>query len=472
MKRRVSHFGKLACILIALGILGGCGKPPTNPSSSMQNSGSEPSKSSETSLPSSNSDITVISVWSADQAAKPLRDELVEKFNAERGKDLGIQVENKAYGGDYANVLKIALQAGEGPDIFGITGSIQANTDAGWIIALEDLPGSEALLEKYQNYRIEGLTTYNEKMYLCPLDTCTCAVAYNKDLLAKNGFSEPPRTWSELREMAKTVTENGEGKEFGFIEGLKSTGYSKYNGLYHGVNSTGMTGFDPRTGKFNFSAFAPLFQTLVNMRDDGSWFPGVEGLNNDQARAQYAEGNIAFKLSASWDAAVLGNQFPMKADWGWCRPVMEGAPQYKYFSTVTASFAINSSCRDIPEKILPVYEMIHSDEFVVRTYENGTALPYDLKLLDQVSNPPTLKNWAEIADISDAYVYPPSPVEMLQPEGDTYVVTLGKILTLGLPVEEGLFDLDQRYNDALDKAVQGGFNLDPYINPDFDTSVK
>ena len=61
---------------------------------------------------------------------------------------------------------------------------------------------------------------------------------------------------------------------------------------------------------------------------------------------------------------------------------------------------------------------------------------------------------------------------MLQPEGDTYVVTLGKILTLGLPVEEGLFDLDQRYNDALDKAVQGGFNLDPYINPDFDTSVK
>ena len=80
MKRRVSHFGQLACILIALGILGGCGKPPTNPSSSMQNSGSEPSKSSETSLPSSNSDITVISVWSADQAAKPLRDELVEKF--------------------------------------------------------------------------------------------------------------------------------------------------------------------------------------------------------------------------------------------------------------------------------------------------------------------------------------------------------------------------------------------------------
>ncbi len=70
--------------------------------------------------------------------------------------------------------------------------------------------------------------------------------------------------------------------------------------------------------------------------------------------------------------------------------------------------------------------MIHSDEFVVRTYENRTALPYDLKLLDQVSNPPTLKNWAEIADISDAYVYPPSPVEMLQPEGDTYVVTLGK----------------------------------------------
>ena len=90
MKRRVSHFGKLACILIALGILGDV-ESPYKSQLIHAKFGERTLKSSETSLPSSNSDITVISVWSADQAAKPLRDELVEKFNAERGRTWGFK---------------------------------------------------------------------------------------------------------------------------------------------------------------------------------------------------------------------------------------------------------------------------------------------------------------------------------------------------------------------------------------------
>ena len=39
---------------------------------------------------------------------------------------------------------------------------------------------------------------------------------YRKDLLEQSGFSEPPKTWEELKEMAEKVVQDS-GTRYGFV---------------------------------------------------------------------------------------------------------------------------------------------------------------------------------------------------------------------------------------------------------------
>lgn len=61
---------------------------------------------------------TIITVWSNDAHSKDIMTKAVEDFNANEGKELGIQVELSVYGTDYYSTLDIALSADEAPYIF------------------------------------------------------------------------------------------------------------------------------------------------------------------------------------------------------------------------------------------------------------------------------------------------------------------------------------------------------------------
>jgi multiple sugar transport system substrate-binding protein len=72
---------------------------------------------------------------------------------------------------------------------------------------------------------------YQDKLYGIPWYTDAGPLYYRKDLLEEAGISEPPRTWDELKTMAKRVREQTNTK-YGFIfqgsgyEGAWSTGSS------------------------------------------------------------------------------------------------------------------------------------------------------------------------------------------------------------------------------------------------------
>ena len=50
---------------------------------------------------------------------------------------------------------------------------------------------------------------YNDAFYGMPWILDTKYMFYNKDILAKAGISEPPKTWGELSEAAATIKEKG-----------------------------------------------------------------------------------------------------------------------------------------------------------------------------------------------------------------------------------------------------------------------
>jgi multiple sugar transport system substrate-binding protein len=416
--------------------------------------------------------IETITIWSNNAATKTEDEKLIEEFNNGIGKEKGIKIENKIYGSDYANVLSVALAGNQGPNLFKVP---QANlaqyAAAGYILPIEDIPGGKEYLANYSGSLQTGYNIIKGKTYTVPQSISTLGVAYNKDLLKKNGFNNPPATWSELEAMAKKITENGNGKEFGFIEGLKSTGYGSVNGLWQYASSLGHNEYDQKIGKFDVSSMKPFIQRLANMKKAGYWFPGSEGLNNDAARAQFAEGNIGFKLSASWDAGVWQEQFPAKMDWGVCRPVEDINAKYKDYSYQTFSYAIGSKSKEVPEKTLEALKLLTSDSAALKLYEAGKAIPFKAEIAKNAKNKPAAKNFDAFADMSNSYLYPLTPKGELKLEGESIETVLMKAILGSTDVDKALADIDKRYNDALSKAVSSGLDIASFTDKN-DTSRK
>lgn len=418
-----------------------------------------------------------IEVWTNNAHSKAQDVKMVEDFNNGPGKEKGINISYTVHGGDYTNTIQVSIASGQTPHLFKpIFSATPLNNliDGKSVVAIDDFPGGKEIIEKYKPYLQPARNVIKGKTYCLPYELRDGAVAYNKELLKKNGFSKPPETWNELVQMARVITKNGNGKEFGFIEGLKATGYAAgMNGLFHYANTVGSGEFDNKTGKFVYTKFTPFYQHLVDMKKDGSWFPGVEGMNNDQARAQFAEGNIGFKLSGSWDCAVWEEQFPAKMDWGICRPVENlNDVRYKDYGYYNECLVIGAKAKEVPEKAFEVFKLWHSDETMIKLYEEGKNIPYNFDLVKKAKNVPKLKNWSEFADLSTVYVTMSTTKGELKLEGENDTAVISKILTLSVPVDQGLADLEKRYNAALDKAIKDGLNINDYINKDLDNRLK
>ncbi len=84
----------------------------------------------------------------------------------------------------------------------------------GWIADVSNrFPESER--SRFLDGSVQSLV-YGGGIYGAPLETVAGMLYYRKDLLEKSGFSEPPKTWEELREMAtKAVRESG--TRYGYV---------------------------------------------------------------------------------------------------------------------------------------------------------------------------------------------------------------------------------------------------------------
>ncbi|MCA3749106.1 MAG: ABC transporter substrate-binding protein [Rubrobacter sp.] len=141
---------------------------------------------------------------------------LVEEFNRQ---DRGFQVvwrEMPAVSDEYFDRIRTQFQAGGG-DVDVIGGDViwPAQLAAnGWIVDLSDrFPESER--KKFLDGPIEA-NTYKGKIYGVPWFTDAGMFYYRKDLLEQAGYSGPPETYEELKEMALKVTRDT-GTRFGYV---------------------------------------------------------------------------------------------------------------------------------------------------------------------------------------------------------------------------------------------------------------
>ena len=142
--------------------------------------------------------------------------ELIEKFNDQNGGDFRVRYRKMPTDtGRYFERLRAELRTGGDIDVFGADVTWPAQFAAnGWI---SDVSGRFPESERFEflGSPITSLT-YEGKIYGVPWFTDAGMLYYRKDLLEEGGFSEPPKTWEELKEVAARVKRDS-GVRFGFV---------------------------------------------------------------------------------------------------------------------------------------------------------------------------------------------------------------------------------------------------------------
>src|SRR5215210_2318254 len=142
---------------------------------------------------------------------------LISQFNEmNKGKYKVIFQKGNSDTGQRLDKLRTQFQAG-GENIDVILGDViwtAELAESGWISDLSDrFPQSTQ--QAYLPGSVEAII-YNGKPYGMPWYTDTGLLYYRKDLLKNSGYSSPPKTWEELKQMTTKVLAESDTR-FGFL---------------------------------------------------------------------------------------------------------------------------------------------------------------------------------------------------------------------------------------------------------------
>lgn len=338
MKKKVK---KLVCALLAAAVaasFAGCGKKETV-----------------------NSNVKTITVWSANGHNKDYYMKKVEEFNTTVGKERGLSIDYQIIA-DMNKMVELGMQTGELPHMFDGS-NLKTLVEKDLIIPITDLPGGEEFLKEHTSTKSEECV-YDGKVYCFPLTTGPRALLYNKEmfkaagLVDANGEPTPPTSLEQLREYAKKLT-NPAKNEYGLIIPFKwRTCLQDWTGMAQSYNGFG--NYNPKTGKYDFSGYIPILNTLMDIKKDGSILPGSEGIDNDPARARFGE---LVKISAEPPIA-------MKSDTSGCLKVQEDFLK----SVWNGNESVEDFCKrkeDEYNKGIEKYKQLNPD------YDQSTAIDAD-----------------------------------------------------------------------------------------------
>jgi multiple sugar transport system substrate-binding protein len=142
---------------------------------------------------------------------------LIDDFNRQNRGEIQVKWrEMPALSADYLEQLQAELQSGQSSvDLIGGDVIWPAQFAAnGWILDLSDR-FTGGMQQDYLEGPL-GSVQYEGKVWGVPWFTDAGMFYLRKDLLEESGFSEPPKTWDEMKEMAEKVRRDA-GTRYGFV---------------------------------------------------------------------------------------------------------------------------------------------------------------------------------------------------------------------------------------------------------------
>jgi multiple sugar transport system substrate-binding protein len=231
---------------------------------------------------------------------------LIDKFNEQnKGK---FQVAYRAIAlesQEYFDRLKTEFQAGGG-EMDVIVGNVPWTAEFaenGWIVDI-----SSRFPEDEQSKFVKGLIqslTYENKLWGVPWFADVGLLHYRKDLLEQSGFSEPPKTWEELKEMAKKVVQDS-GTRYGFL----FQGANNETGVCNGLEYIWTHGGEVLDGEkviINSPESVAGLTTEKSMISSGVTPQAVASYTIGEADAAFLNGDAVFCRNWPYMYGLAGN---------------------------------------------------------------------------------------------------------------------------------------------------------------------
>lgn len=411
-------------------------------------------------VPAMAEDKTVVTYWTNDRHDMDYMTQMIEKFNAENTDNIEIQM--TVITDEYENQILLAYQGGTAPDLIGQSVTLKNFVDYGM---LESLTSYIAADEEYQKvnepytHAYEGLNAMGDDIYwLASGMRSGVRIEYNKDLLEKSGYTEIPTTMDEYIEMAKAITEAGNGEYYG-IGFTSSSPFERQLEMMAQVS--GIYYYDYVNGKFDFSGYKPILEKgreLVAVA-----YPDQQGVDN--MRALFQTGNFALWGNASQEAGVFTEQLPITDfEWGVAPvPSLTGEIKGALQTTLSKGYAMMSSSehKDAAWKVISYFQ---SEEFLKGYLENGYCLPITT-YMDSVIDKTKIGRLADFSLLEYEAVYPQVPTINLI--GDDYRTVLWNAVMGYVEIDAAIEDLNTRYNQAYEDDIASG-SVQRLVIADFD----
>ncbi|MDR0405520.1 MAG: extracellular solute-binding protein [Clostridiales bacterium] len=412
-------------------------------------------------------------IWSDSTGSKAIYDRLINAWNQDAGAKKGVMIDYVVKEGSaLTQQIELALQSGQAPDLFIAGVDVEKMVESDFIAPYNELPGGNALIDKYKDEARVERNYIGDKYYSLPYGAATQGMVYNKEMFRAagivdaNGEPTPPKSYAELREYAKRLT-NPDKREYGFILPLKWGGFFGSEFLHPLLSSAGHEGYNPGTGIYDYTPLEPIMSAYLGMKEDGSIYPGAEGLDNDPARAQFALGKIGMKMAYSFDVGVYNDQFPAQFDWGVAPyPTVDGAEKYLQRMEFGSTFyvtrkALSDAGGDV---IMEVLKFFTSDDFVTSTYQAGVEIPYNWQTVKDVSLDGAPKGWKEFCALTEISVrtsWEPNISSVLGGQPEFYEYFLSEVWTGKTPVKDALVKYTDLKNDAKQRYYATHPDRDP-----------
>ena len=222
----------------------------------------------------------------------------------------------------FDSTLTSALAAGNGPDLFLMTQD-QALEDTGEVVVF---PYTDISVTQYQNAFVQGADAFlvPSGIVALPIAADPLVLYWNKDMLATAGYSEPPKYWDQIFDMATKLTQRddagniqksaialGEYRNIDDAKDILAALILQAGGTITAFDSTGK--LSSALSKAGINNSEPAAETALRFytefadpsKSDYSWNGSLPEASQD-----FAQGNLALYIGYASEETLLKKENP------------------------------------------------------------------------------------------------------------------------------------------------------------------
>ncbi|SFM23173.1 ABC transporter substrate-binding protein [Salibacterium qingdaonense] len=144
-------------------------------------------------------------------------------------------------------------------------------------------------------------TMYDGKYYGLPVTSNTLGLYYNEDMFEEAGISNPPETWSDLKDTASQLTQ-------GSVQGFGMSAAKSEESTFQFYPFLLSAGADYKSlGSDGATQALSLVNELV---DNGSMSSSVINATQDDLARQFSTGNLAMMINGTWNIERIKSENP------------------------------------------------------------------------------------------------------------------------------------------------------------------